>query len=342
MSNATPSRLGAANNVTGTVAEDNALFLEKFSGRVLMTFEATTLAKSRSTVETEDWGKAITINEVGDATTEEHTPGAEILGEIIKEGERTIVPEQMIISSVFVADYDKLLAHFEMQSRYAQKIGTALAERYDRDVFRNIIIASQSTPSGLALDPAATPANEPANAKSGGDIQLANGTTPATDAEQFITLAIQGAEMLDTKNVPDRDDRTIWVTPASYWLLASSDTAIINRDFAGEGSIARGMVTRVGNLEIMKSNSLARVLSTDNQASIDPSCAYLVDPTAAGTDTLALVSTPEAVITGEWLGITSESAYDIRRQGTLLLSKMVKGTGILRPECSINLRNSAA
>jgi hypothetical protein len=336
MSNANPSRLGQA-NATGS---DTALFLEKFSGRVLMTFEATTLAKSRSTVETEDWGKAITINEVGDATTEEHVPGAEILGEKIKEGERTIVPEQMIISSVFVADYDKLLAHFEMQSRYAQKIGVALAERYDRDVFRNIILASQSTPSGDELNPSDPPANEPANAKSGGDITLSGGGDPVTDADAFITLAIQAAEMLDTKNVLDRDDRTLWVTPASYWLLASSGTAIVNRDFGGEGSVAGGMVTRVGNLQIVKSNNLASVLGTSDQTTLDPSCSYLVNPTSTGTNTLALVSTPEAVITGEWLGITSESAYDIRRQGTLLLSKMVKGTGILRPECAVNLRAS--
>ena len=98
------------------------------------------------------------------------------------------------------------------------------------------------------------------------------------------------------------------------------------------------MVTRVGNLEIVKSNSFARVIGTADQTTLDPSCAYQVDPTADGTNTLALVSTPEAVLTGEWLGITSESAYDIRRQGTLLLSKMVKGTGILRPECAVNLQ----
>ena len=333
-SGANPSRLGQANAAGST----EALFLEKFSGRVLMTFEQDTQARSRSTVETEEWGKAITINEVGDATTEEHTPGAEILGDEIKLGERTIVPEQLIISSVFVADYDKLLAHFEMQSRFASKIGTAIAERYDRDVLRNFILASQATPAGDNLDPTAVPANEGEYAKSGANVQLGSGSDdPTTKASALISLAVKAAQVLDEKNVMDRDNRTLWVTPASYWLLASSNTDIINRDFGGEGSVARGMVTRVGNLEIVKSNSFAKVVGAADQTTIDPACDYVVNPTVSGTDTLAVVSTPEAVLTGEWLGITSESGYDMRRQGTLLLSKMVKGTGILRPECAVNL-----
>lgn len=331
MSTANVSRVGQSN----AAGDENGIFLEKFSGRVLMTFEEATLARQRSTVETEEWGKAITISEIGNSTAAMHTVGEEILGSIIKGGEKTIVPEDMLVSSVFVADYDKLLNHFEIQSRYATKLGEAIAERYDRDVFRVFGQAALYSPSGDALDPTAVPANEDADAKSGASVATVSGAAdPATDAPSFIALAVKAAEVLDSKNVMDRDNRTLWCTPAMYWLLASAGSDIVNRDFGGEGSIARGLVTRVGNLEIVKSNNFAKILVAD-QTTVDADTPYVFDAVAA--DTLALVTTPEAALTGEWLGVTSESGYDIRRQGTLLLSKVVKGSGVLRGECAVNL-----
>lgn len=328
MTTANVNLLGQANN-TGV---DDALFLEKFSGRVLLTFERSTVARQRSTIESEQWGKAITINAVGDAETTSHTRGEEILGQMIPQGERTIVPEDLIISSTFVADYDKLLAHFQTSDKFATKMGQAMANRYDRDILRVGIMAADATPAGKNLAGIeGTVIDNPAGA-------------PALVAADLIAAGMQAAQLLDEKDVPDNDNRTLYLAPAQYWLLVSAGNDLIDRDFGGTGSVARGLVTRLGNLEVVKSNNFAAIQGQAQQTEglaadgVTPAVSvYDVDTSSGsgGLDVTALVMTPEAVISGEWLGVTSESAYDIRRQGTLLLSKIVKGTAIMRPECSV-------
>lgn len=58
MANATPSRLGAANGLTGSYANDNALFLKVFSGEVLTSFAQSTVTMGRHMVRTINSGKS--------------------------------------------------------------------------------------------------------------------------------------------------------------------------------------------------------------------------------------------------------------------------------------------
>ena len=316
---ATPSRLGQANGASDV----QALFLEKFSGRVLLKFERMCKARARTTVETEDWGKAVVISEIGDTGADTHQPGAEILGDTIPQGERKITPEDLVVASAFIADWDRFINHFQAQDKYATKLAQAIANRYDRDLFRVMIQAATATTANPAL-----------LGKEGTSIG-SDSLDPVNSGADLIVQALAAAQVLDEKDVPDNDNRTLWVTAAQYWLLVGTQgNEIVNRDFGGEGSVARGVVTRVGNLEIVKSNNLKAVIDGGNsQGSVDTNCDYLVD----ASNTAALVTTPDSVMTGEWLGVTSEAGYDMRRQGTLLISKVVKGSGILRPECAVNI-----
>jgi hypothetical protein len=57
--------------------------------------------------------------------------------------------------------------------------------------------------------------------------------------------------------------------------------------------------------------------------------------------TAALVMTKSAVGTVKLLDLATEMGYDMRRQGTLLIAKYAIGHGILRPECSVELKTTA-
>ena len=328
MSQAEATRLGAPNYTgSGWSGDNQALFLEKFSNMVLLTFERQSVARQRSTVRTEDWGKAVVTDYIGDATTENHVIGTEILGTPIKQGERTVTPEDMVISSVFVALWDELLNHYEVQGRFADKLGQAIARRYDKDVLRVTALAASDSAATNALD-----------GVEGSIIAPAAGVGPAVNAADLIACGMKAAQALDEKDVPDNNDRTMFVAPSQYYLLLSAGNDLIDRDFGGTGSIERGLVSRLGNLEIVKSNNMADIMGQATQTDDGVTSKYDVDTSPSGDITgglTALVSTPEAVLNAEWLGITSEAAYDVRRQGTLLLSKITKGTGILRPECSV-------
>lgn len=48
----------------------------------------------------------------------------------------------------------------------------------------------------------------------------------------------------------------------------------------------------------------------------------------------------DAVGTVKLLDLAQEMAYDIRRQGTLIVSKYAVGHGILRPECAVELKTT--
>jgi len=51
---------------------------------------------------------------------------------------------------------------------------------------------------------------------------------------------------------------------------------------------------------------------------------------------------PQAMGTVKLLDLASEMEYDIRRQGTLMVSKMAVGHGILRPECLYEIKATAS
>jgi hypothetical protein len=40
------------------------------------------------------------------------------------------------------------------------------------------------------------------------------------------------------------------------------------------------------------------------------------------------------------MDLSTEMAYDIRRQGTLVVAKYAIGSGILRPECAVELKTT--
>ena len=326
--NASPVRLGRANS-TGAGYQD--LFLEKFSGRVNLNFERNTPVRDVSTVITTEWGKSVNLSEIGDAFSASHTPGNMLNGLEIPQGERVVTPDSMIVSHTFIADWDRFQNHFEVQDRFAQKMGQALANRYERDILRVAIkAATESTPTD-ALTKA-------------GNTEASTGLTPKTSAAHLITVGMRAAQKLDERDVPDNNDRALIVAPEQYWLLVATGTEIINQDYnePGNGSMARGFVTRLGNLKVVKSNNFADILNTATQVESTGASSTENSPTqfqvnTTTTDTIALVMTPETVVTAEWLGIQSDAKYQLERLGHLLVSRMMVGHGVGRPETAVNI-----
>ena len=73
-----PSRVGQINSVGGSFDNDNALFLKKFSGEILQTFEESNVFKALHTVRTIENGKSAQFPVTGIASAAYHTPGENI------------------------------------------------------------------------------------------------------------------------------------------------------------------------------------------------------------------------------------------------------------------------
>ena len=142
-------------------------------------------------------------------------------------------------------------------------------------------------------------------------------------------------EKLDEKNVP-RNDRYVFVTPAAYYGIVQNDK-IVNRDFGGtNGVYSDGTVINVAGMQVVMTNNLALnhpTVTTDTAAN-----KYGINASSF----LGVVMQKQALGTVELLSMASESEYDIRRQGTLMVSKMAVGHATLRPECMVAIKNATS
>jgi hypothetical protein len=317
MSNANPSRVGQA----GLTGATDALFLKVFSGEVMSTFNAQTVMKEKTRIRSIQNGKSAQFPAIGKTVAEYHTAGAEILGNNIEHGEKVITIDDLLISNTFIANIDEAKNHYDVRAEYSKQMGQALAQTYDRNLLSMAIKAARD-PSGLGAGIAGQ----------GSAASEALGATPTT--AQIVAGIYDAAATLDTRNVPEAE-RFVIVSPTVYYALVQDDK-LINRDFGANGSYSDGSVMNVAGMTIVKSNNVAVDHSTA-AAYPDFNSKYAVN----ATDTSALIIQRQALGTVQLMDMATEMEYDIRRQGTLAVSKMAVGHGVLRPECIIELRAAA-
>jgi hypothetical protein len=322
MANASPIRLGQIN---GSGATD-AMFLKVFSGEVLTAYEQANVTESRHRIRNIASGKSASFPATWKVSGGYHTPGTELTGQSTNIAERIITIDALLISSVFIANIDEAMNHYDVRSIYSNECGVFLGNNMDANVLRTGVLAARA---------AATVTGAP-----GGTVltNAAYGTDGATLAGGFFAAA----QAMDEKNIPP-SERNGFVKPAQYYLL-SQTTNVINSQWGGEGSYAEGSVRRIADIPLVKTNQLPNGLNlTDNTtitaAGLDPN---LVPAQYRGdfTNTKALIMHKEAVGTVKLLDLGMEMEYDIRRQGTLIVAKYAVGHGILRPEGSVELKSA--
>jgi len=321
MSASTPSFIGAANGVDATTAEQRALFLKVFSGEVIMNFEKTTVVLDKHSVRTISSGKSAQFPLIGRMPDAEyHTPGAEILGQEIKQNERTLSIDKLLISHVFLADIDEAMSHFEVRSKYSSRMGAALAQTFDNHVMREIALAAAAS-SNVGEDDGYEITN--ADFDSG---------TDATRLTAWVDSIFLCAENFDNKFVPGQ--RWILMKPANYYFfvkeVSTNGFSAIHRDIGGNGSFADGKIISIGGVTLISTPMLPSAdYSGEDYHAVD---LQLLD---------ALCFTEDAVGTVKLLDISMQSQWDIRRQGTLMVARYAMGHGILQPECACALYDTA-
>jgi hypothetical protein len=311
MANATPSRLGMALNA----GDAKALFLKVFAGEVLAAFAEVNVMLGRHMVRVIQSGKSAQFPVTWKGAAAYHTVGAEITGGTIEHNEKVISIDDLLVSPVFIANIDEAMNHYDVRSIYSAECGMALSNTFDKNVLQVGVLAARATSNFDDLGFGGTKITDN-NLKS---------ATLATKAEAFAEAIYKAAETLDTKDVPDAE-RFAVLRPAEYYALVQSAKSI-NRDFGGRGSYAEGNVMVIAGVEIVKSNHL-------------PSTNIATGPAAYQgnfTETCGLVMHKSAVGTVKLIDLAIESAYDIRRQGTLIVAKYAVGHGILRPEAAVEL-----
>lgn len=321
MANATPSRIGQSLGAGDT----RALFLKVFSGEVLTTFNAATIMKEKTRVRNISSGKSAQFPAIGKTIAQYHTAGSEITGNVIQQDEKVITIDDLLIANTFVARIDEAMSQFDVRSEYSTQMGQALAQTYDRNLLSLGVKAARDTGAGGIGVGAVGQGNA---------VSSHIGTTPTVT--DIVDAAFDAAQNFDEKNVP-ADQRYLIVSPATYYSLVNSDK-LLNMFYnpGNNGSYSDGKVQTVAGFTIVKSNNLAVNHTTATGTYPDYSSKYAVN----ASDTVGLFMHPQALGTVKLLDLSSEMEYDIRRQGTLMVSKMAVGHGVLRPECLYEIRAS--
>lgn len=311
MSNANPSRLGQIN----LAGDPQALFLKVFSGLVQEQYDRYTIYRDAVTGRVIAYGKSAQFPTTGLANVRYHTPGAEITGQSIPMAEKIILLDDLLISDLFVADIDELMNHYEVRGNYAHQMGQALARFDDQNISRVITNAARGT-------------KVVTTGFDGGTITDADLATDGTKVWAGIFNAGVG---LDQKDIPP-GDRTAMLDPVRYALVVRSEKPL-NTDInpGGNGSIATGKVFLVNDIPLRKTNNMAQV---DDRANAMMPAARQHDYST----TIGQVFHRSAAGTVQLQDLTMEMERDMRRQGTLMVGKFVKGYGDLRPEGSYELR----
>jgi len=294
----------------------DGLYLKVFSGEVLKTFNKATVMKPRVTVRTISSGVSAQFPAIGKAAAEYHKPGDLIVGQTIANGEKTLTIDDLLISSVFMSNWEEAVNHFDVRSEYTNQIGQSLAQAYDQHLFAVAAKAARDGTAGAVTGMGAATTDW-------------IGTSPTLNT--LVDAIYNAATYFDQTNIP-QNDRVVFVTPQVYWDLVQ-DGRFLDRDFGNQnGNQASGGLMRAAGFEIIPSNNLAMNFTTDTiQGKLGASghSKYSVDNTSG----IALVIQKQALGSLHLMDVSTEKEYQINRQGTLVVSKMSVGHGVLRPEC---------
>ena len=311
-----------------------ATYLKLFTGEMIKAYESATIAKG--TVQSRQLrnGKAAQFIFTGRMSAEYHTPGLPILGSNdgtnglgsgIPVAEKNIVMDDLLISSAFVYDLDETLAHYSLRSEISAKIGHALAEAYDKKIFRTIALAARE-----AHPITAAPGPEP-----GGSV-IRLGDNNEYNAQALVDAFFEAASILDEKNMP-KNGRTAVLSPRQYYALVSQvDTNILNRDTQGTNLQAGSGVYSIAGIDIKRSNNLP-FLAGD----VDGVEGENNDYSGNFSSHAGLIYYRDAAACVEAIGPSIQtSGSDIKTmyQGDLVVGRMAMGCGTLNPAAAIELQ----
>ena len=229
------------------------LYLKLFSGEMFKGFQRNTIARDLVMRRTLTNGKSLQFIYTGRTKAEYHTPGNSILGNSDSAppvAEKTITVDDLFISSAFVYELDETLSHYDLRGEISRKIGYALAEQYDRKIFRAITKAART----------AHPISK-TNFKEPGGTQLRVGTNAqASDAYNsgfLINAFYDAAAILDEKGVSG-EGRVAVLNPRQYYALIQNveTNGLINRNERGDALQSGNGIIEIAGIQIFKSMNI--------------------------------------------------------------------------------------
>ena len=359
----TLTQMGQANG-TG---DKRGLYLKLFSGEMFKGFQRNTIARDLIMKRTLTSGKSLQFIFTGRTQAEYHTPGNSILGNDNSAppvAEKTVTVDDLLISSAFVYELDETLAHYDLRGEISRKIGYALAEQYDRKIFRAITKAARQ----------ASPITKTSFKEPGGTQIRVTGTatngSAAYEPAALINAFYDAAAALDEKGVSG-EGRVAVLNPRQYYeLIQGVETnGLINRNERGDALQSGNGIIEIAGITIYKSMNIPffgrfgtkfGTASNTNPGVTDPGATgdfvevAMADETAGSSTTktinsygngtsafensCGLVFQKEAAACVEAIGPqvqTTSGDISVVYQGDVILGRLAMGVDALNPAAAV-------
>ena len=355
---------------SNSTGDKRALYLKLFSGEMFKGFQRNTIARDLIMKRTLTNGKSMQFIFTGRTQAEYHTPGQSILGNDQSAppvAEKTVTVDDLLISSAFVYELDETLAHYDLRGEISRKIGYALAEQYDRKIFRAITKAARQ----------ASPITK-TNFKEPGGTQIKltrSGVTDGTaayDSTCLINGFYDAAAALDEKGVP-QEGRVAVLNPRQYYELIQNveSNGLINRNERGDALQSGQGIIEIAGIPIYKSMNIPffgrfgtkfGTASGTNPGVTDPGATgdfveVVMEDETAGTSTTKTVNSygngtsafenscglifqREAAACVEAIGPqvqTTSGDISVVYQGDVILGRLAMGVDALNPAAAVEL-----
>lgn len=284
----------------------------ELAGITMNAFNNATKFKDKHRIIRIKHGRGVRIDAIGEAGAMYHTPGMDLSdsGNQIQHDAFDLMVDAKLISHVYLDDIEEAMSHLDLKTEYGTKLGTALAQAFDRNLAQLASLAARHAtrvPGGI-----------------GGSV-----LRHADYGDDALTLA-QGlfdAEVIfDEKNIPE-GKRWCFLQPR-YHSLLKRNLELINKINGGSGSITDNNTLNIAGFTLVKSNNVPDTNVTNS---------YKNKYDGDFTDTIAVCMTEEAIASVQLKDLAVETTWDHNRQATFTAAKFTMGHGVMRPECAVEL-----
>ena len=353
-----PAKINTFAGSAGThnYADNRDLLLKTFSGEMIRHFDEKFALKNGVRSITLNGGISAQFPAIGRASADTFIPGQEIVGQQIDTAEKVVTIDDTIISSVWIHNIDQMLTHFEFRGEYSKQMASAMALTMERKLFQRAVGVARTGAQYNAADvPGIDSAHAAATGKGAGLVGMNDAVTKhvgaSAGAAELINAAFEAAAYFDMEDIP-YEDRSLYVAPATYYALINSNdttvTKLLDRDFSTNGDFAGAQLYQVAGFNLIKTNHMA-INGTANSNFGPDGRTPLNAPTGGfgdnyaidATDTLGMFMHSSAVGMIKAQDMVTETEYSVAKQGTLLASKMLFGSDVLRPSALYEVRKAA-
>ena len=341
----------AGDNTNYAASRD--LLLKTFSGEMIKHFDEKFALKDGVRSITLNGGISAQFPAIGRASADTFIPGQELVGQTIATAEKVVTIDDTLVSSVWINNIDQMLTHFEFRGEYSKQMASALALTMERKLFQRAVgTARLGDQYNAGVEVGATP-TAAASGAGAGLVGMDNAVTKhlgtAAGASELINAAFEAAAYFDSNDIP-MENRSLYVAPATYYaLINSNDKTIINSDFsAGNGNFADAVIYKVAGFNLVKTNHMAIDGTANSNTGPDgrtplnaPAGGFGHDYAVDASDTLGMFMHSSAIGLVKAQDLVTETEYSVAKQGTLVASKMLYGSDVLRPSALYEVRKAA-